>query len=73
MEDDDIRPIDEEAIKKIAKREEYGHDKLKCEEYLRSHSSSNDYMSFPFVVLRLPDVIGPYDSTSRLWAYIRWL
>lgn len=23
--------------------------------------------------LRLPDVIGPYDSTCRFWAYVMWI
>ena len=27
----------------------------------------------PYVCLRLPDVIGPYDSTYRYWAYHRWI
>lgn len=34
---DDIRPFTEKDIKKMASDEDYGHDKLKCEEYLRSH------------------------------------
>lgn len=24
-------------------------------------------------MLRLPDVIGPYDDTGRFWAYIEWI
>jgi len=83
---DDIRPHGEKEIKKLAEDEDYGHDKLKCEEYLRSHVQDLDKgnkfnflgfvlknIGFPFVCLRLPDVIGPYDSTCRLWAYVMWI
>ena len=34
---DDIRPHDEKEIERLDKSEDYGHDKLRCEEYLRSH------------------------------------
>lgn len=39
-ETDDLRPHSEKEIKKLADDEDYGHDKLKCEEYLRSHVSN---------------------------------
>jgi len=68
-ETDDLRPHSESIIKKLADDEDYGHDKLKCEEYLRNHVSEIS-SGFPFVCLRLPDVIGPYDSTCRFWAYM---
>lgn len=34
---DDIRPQDEKEIERLAKSEDYGHDKLRCEEYLQNH------------------------------------
>jgi nucleoside-diphosphate-sugar epimerase len=71
-ETDDLRPSDDKVIKEKAKDEDYGHDKLKCEEYLRSHVLDLEE-GFPFLCLRLPDVIGPYDSTCRFWAYLTWL
>ena len=71
-ETDDIRPHSEKEIQKLADDEDYGHDKLRCEEYLRSHVADIKE-GFPFVCLRLPDVIGPYDSTGRLYAYFLWL
>lgn len=37
--------------------DKYGYDKLKCELYL----SRTLYV--PYISLRLPDVIGPYDNT----------
>ena len=71
-EEEAIRPTDNKKIADKAEDEEYGHDKLKCEEYLRSHCS--DLKSgFPYICLRLPDVIGPYDSTGRFWTYMLWI
>ena len=29
--------------------------------------------SFPYIILRLPDVIGPYDDTHRYWVYYKWI
>lgn len=40
---------------------------MKCELYLHRINP------LPFVCLRLPDVIGPYDNTQRLWCTIRWV
>ena len=40
---------------------------MKCEIYLKT----TDHV--PSISLRLPDVIGPYDSTDRFWCYIKWL
>ena len=39
-------------------------DKLKCELYLRKTKH------IPYICLRLPDVLGPYDNTNRLWCTI---
>ncbi|EGR34125.1 nad dependent epimerase, putative [Ichthyophthirius multifiliis] len=50
-------------------KEQHAH-KLKCEEFLY-HYTQKDI--FPFVILRLPDVIGPFDDTGRFWAYIKWI
>jgi nucleoside-diphosphate-sugar epimerase len=27
----------------------------------------------PYICLRLPDVIGPFDNTERFWCYLTWL
>ena len=40
---------------------------MKCELYLRRKCT------IPFVCLRLPDVIGAYDNTNRLWATMKWM
>ena len=47
----------------------YGHEKLQGEELLLKELPPGRKA----VVLRLPDVIGPFDSTHRLWAYWHWL
>lgn len=70
-ESDSLRPEKEEDIKKLAKEEEYGHNKLRCEEYLKSHVYETK--SLPYIILRLPDVIGPYDLSYRYWKYLLWL
>jgi len=50
--------------------DEYANDKLKCEEYLKSHIKEKD---FNYLCLRFPDIIGPYDRSGRFWAYILWI
>ncbi len=72
LEEEAVRPLDDKSLYKKAEDEEYGHDKLRCEEYLRSHASSLSD-GIPYVCLRLPDVLGPYDSTGRYWSYLLWL
>ncbi len=36
-------------------------------------SCKNPETVFPYVFLRLPDVIGARDSTNRFWVYQMWL
>lgn len=71
-EENAVRPSSNTKIKELAEDEEYGHDKMRCEEYLENHCLEQKD-TFPYMCLRLPDVIGPYDSTARLWTYILWL
>lgn len=65
-----VRPESDALIEELNEQDEYGNDKLRCEEYLRSHEHE---LGFPYINLRLPDVIGPYDSSGRFWAYLIWL
>lgn len=44
---------------------------MKCEEYLKFQIRNK--ADLPYICLRLPDVIGPYDDTGRFWAYIKWI
>ena len=52
-------------------------DKLKCEEYLQylryESNKSQSVFEFPYLVFRLPDVIGPFDDTNRFWSYVKWI
>ena len=61
-----IRPLWNKEIMASAEDEDYGHDKVKCDEYLKSHAADTRD-GFPYICLRLPDVIGPMDSTGRFW------
>ncbi|CAD8164639.1 unnamed protein product [Paramecium pentaurelia] len=66
-EDQDQRKDLQESQKK---RESYGHNKLKCEEFLKNYVIEG---SFRYVILRLPDVIGPFDDSGRFFALVKWL
>eukprot|EP00930_Biecheleria_cincta_P076613 TRINITY_DN63819_c0_g1_i1.p1 TRINITY_DN63819_c0_g1~~TRINITY_DN63819_c0_g1_i1.p1 ORF type:complete len:369 (+),score=55.18 TRINITY_DN63819_c0_g1_i1:84-1190(+) len=52
--------------------ESYGCGKLEAEEVLAA-SLEKDATAARSISLRLPDVIGPFDDTLRLWAYWHWL
>lgn len=47
--------------------DKYGYDKLKCELYLARRKP------VPYVNLRLPDVLGPYENTNRYWCLMKWI
>lgn len=70
-ESDSLRPERDQEIVKFAAGEEYGHNKLRCEEYLKNHVFHNK--DLPYIIFRLPDVIGPYDATNRYWIYFMWM
>lgn len=59
------RPEDPSEVRRLRRADDYGHGKLEVEEALQNVGR--------VVSLRLPDVIGPYDGTHRLWAYWLWL
>eukprot|EP00439_Symbiodinium_sp_Y106_P059488 s4384_g8.t1 len=63
------RPVEDTVRKKLRKADSYGDGKLEAEEALAEGLVS----STRAVALRLPDVIGPFDDTLRLWAYWHWL
>ena len=75
MNSQNIPAVNEDDIiitnkKKSKQRDEYGYNKLKCETYIINKLTkyNKDYYIF-----RLPDVIGPYDESYRMWYYIEWL
>ncbi|XP_043219630.1 uncharacterized protein LOC122380493 isoform X2 [Amphibalanus amphitrite] len=61
-----VRPSDRRRRHDLASRDSYGDGKLSAEEVLRARA-------VPHVVLRLPDVLGPRDTTGRWWAYQLWV
>lgn len=69
-EDDAVRPSNEEARLNLNSKDSYGHRKLACEELLKEQRLEG---GIPFVILRLPDVIGPRDNTHRWWIYQLWI
>ncbi|EDO45856.1 predicted protein [Nematostella vectensis] len=69
-EEDAVRPKSPKKRLKLKKSEEYGHEKLACEEALRAQRKAG---GFPYVVLRLPDVVGPRDGSFRFWTYQLWV
>lgn len=62
---------DKEVKNKLKRRDSYGFEKLECEIELKnifSKLTGKNYIAF-----RLPDVIGSYDESYRLWYYMEWL
>mmetsp|Transcript_108131 Transcript_108131/g.312459 ORF Transcript_108131/g.312459 Transcript_108131/m.312459 type:complete len:443 (+) Transcript_108131:90-1418(+) len=77
-EDDSARPDSTAERRRLRKADSYGDGKLEAEEALAEGlralaASPSSPCRARAVALRLPDVIGPYDDTLRLWAYWHWL
>lgn len=70
LESDANRPEATDEQERLNAREDYGHRKLQCEEeIIKAHrDDAPDY-----VILRLPDVMGPRDTTHRWWIYQLWI
>lgn len=68
-EDVGVRPADKDQQRKLNGKDSYGHEKLEGEEVLEKGLPAGCRC----VSLRLPDVVGPFDGTLRLWAYWHWL
>jgi len=66
------RPEDEGTRKRLRQADTYGDGKLRAEEALAA-GLAEDAAAGRGVCLRLPDVIGPFDDTLRLWAFWHWL
>ena len=58
-----MRPKDEKEVGLLKRKDPYGHYKLSCEEALSYYQREKS--GFPWVSLRLADVIGPRDTTNR--------
>lgn len=69
-EEDAVRPKSPKKRLQLKREEKYAHDKLACEEVLQEQRKEG---GFPYVALRLPDVIGPRDNSFRFWTYQLWI
>jgi nucleoside-diphosphate-sugar epimerase len=67
IEENAKRPSNYELRQQLADADNYGDQKLAGEEILESQIDT------PYVVLRLPDVMGDRDTTKRWWFYVLWL
>jgi len=65
-----VRPEEEELREEYASEESYGDEKLECEEWLRRFAEGKELKYYCY---RLPDVIGPYENTGRLYGYYIWI
>ncbi|XP_074650239.1 multidrug and toxin extrusion protein 1-like [Tubulanus polymorphus] len=70
IETDAVRPENAAERERLNLFDSYGHRKLEGEEVLLK-MRANDGPAYVF--LRLPDVIGPRDSTDRWWIYQLWI
>jgi len=74
-EQDSIRPDDKGLREMLSTHHDYGHQKLEAEEELviQRYNHTDGLPGIPYVILRLPDVLGPRDTTYRFWLYQLWL
>lgn len=74
-EDFGVRPAEMAERQRLNEADSYGHGKWEGEEALASWFAERGEAagSSRSVSLRLPDVVGPFDDTLRLWAYWHWL
>jgi len=67
-----VRPEDPYRRDLLNSHHDYGNRKLQAEEALVKQRGEADG-GIPYVILRLPDVIGPRDTTYRFWIYQLWI
>jgi len=74
-EEDAVRPDDKGFRDELSTHHDYGHRKLEAEEELviQRYNHTDGLRGIPFVILRLPDVLGERDTTYRFWLYQLWL
>ena len=77
-EEQSILPNSKEDRKSMKRMDSYGYNKIQIENYILENygngSNSNNTNNNPvFIFLRLPDVIGEYDDSYRMWKYVEWL
>jgi len=70
QETDAVRPSNNDDVISLKNHHPYGHHKLEAEEEVLKQRMNG---GFPFVILRLPDVLGPRDTSYRFWIYTLWM
>lgn len=70
LEEDAVRPEDPNTREAYARKDPYGSAKLDCEDVIKRE---NELWNIPYLILRLPDVIGLRDNTNRFWNYLLWM
>jgi len=66
-----VRPDDAGLRDLLNTHHQYGHRKMDAEHELvvQRHNHTDDGRpGIPYVILRLPDVLGPRDTTYRFWS-----
>lgn len=69
-EEDAVRPYSATLQERLQEADPYGHDKFECEEAVIKQRQEG---GIPYVMLRLPDILGGRDTTNRWWPYQIWL
>lgn len=59
--------LEPKVVKTLKRQDSYGFQKLESEYVLQK------YLKEKALILRLPDVIGPFDDSSRFWKYLFWV
>ena len=70
-EEDCVQPETPEQQEALYSRDDYAHLKRQAEDAIVEQRLQEG--GFNFVILRLPDVIGPRDATHRWWVYQLWV
>lgn len=70
-EEDCVRPENDAEREELNRFNDYAHRKLQTEEVIIEQRLEEG--GFNFIILRLPDVIGPRDGTYRWWIYQLWV
>jgi len=70
-----VRPEDHGLRDLLGFHHDYGHRKMEAEEQLviQRYNHTDELLGIPYVILRLPDVLGPRDTTYRFWLYQLWV
>jgi len=70
-----VRPDDKGFRDQLSTLYVYGNRKMEAEEELiiQRYDHTDGLPGIPFVILRLPDVLGERDTTYRFWLYQLWV